>query len=50
MKETDQLIAGESAIKGWKEVELVTVVDQCVSGAKTLRFIGSEFHKWGDEL
>ena len=22
----------------------------CVSGAKDLRFIGREFHKWGEEL
>ena len=26
------------------------VVEWCVSGAKELRFIGREFHKWGEEL
>ena len=31
-------------------VELVTVVEWCVSGAKHLRFIGREFNKRGDEL
>ena len=35
-----KLIAGESALKGWEGVELVTAVEQCVSGAKALRFIG----------
>ena len=29
---------------------MVTAVEQCVSGAKDLRFVGREFHKWGDEL
>ena len=28
----------------------MTVVECCVSGAKDLRFIGREFHKWGEEL
>ena len=28
----------------------MTVVEWCVSGAKDLRFIGREFHKWGEEL
>ena len=37
--------------KGGKEgVELVTVVEWCVSGAKDLRFIDREFHKRGEEL
>ena len=31
-------------------VELVTVVEWYVSGAKDRRFIGREFHKWGEEL
>ena len=45
-----KLISRESALKGWEGVEPVTVVDQCVSGANDLRFIGREFHKWGDKL
>ena len=28
----------------------MTVVEWCVSGAKDLRFIGREFHKWEEEL
>ena len=40
----------ESALQGWEGVELVTVVERCVPGAKDLRFIGREFHKWGEEL
>ena len=28
----------------------MTAEKQCVSGAKDLRFMGREFHKWGDEL
>ena len=40
----------ESALQGWKGVELVTVVEWYVSGAKDLRFIGREFHKRGEEL
>ena len=44
-KARKKLIAGESALQGWKGVELVTVVEQCVSGANDLRFIGREFHK-----
>ena len=31
-------------------VELMTVMEWCVSGAKDLRFIGREFHKRGEEL
>ena len=34
----------ESALQGWEGVDLVTVVEWCVSGAKDLRFIGREFH------
>ena len=40
----------ESALQGWEGVELVTVVEWCVSGAKALRFIVREFHKRGEEL
>ena len=40
----------ESALQGWEGVELVTVVEWCVSGAKDLRFIGREFHKRGEKL
>ena len=39
-------MAGESALKWWEGVKLVTAVEQCVSGTKDLRFIGKEFHKW----
>ena len=34
----------------WEGVEMVTVVEWCVSGAKDLRFIGREFHIRGEEL
>ena len=34
----------------WEGVELMIVVDWCVSEAKVLRFIGREFHKRGEEL
>ena len=40
----------ESALQGWEGVELETVVEWCVSRAKDLRFIGTEFHKRGEEL
>ena len=40
----------ESALQGWEGVELVTVVEWYVCGAKDLRFIGREFHKRGEEL
>ena len=40
----------ESALKGWRGVELMTVVEWCVSGAKDLKFIGTVFHKRGVEL
>ena len=36
--------------KGWEGVELETVEEWCVFGAKDLRFIGREFHKRGEEL
>ena len=39
----------EIALQGWEGVELMTVEEWCVSGAKDLRFIGREFHKWGEE-
>ena len=48
MKETDY--ERESALQGWEGVKLMTVVVWCVSGAKDLRFVDREFHKWGDEL
>ena len=40
----------ESALQGWEGVELETVVEWYVFGAKDLRFIGREFHKRGKEL
>ena len=40
----------ESALQGWEGVELMTVVEWCVSEAKDLRFIGREFHKRGEEF
>ena len=40
----------ESALQGWEGVELVTVVEWYVFGAKDLRFIGREFHKRGEKL
>ena len=40
----------ESALQEREGVELVTVVEWYVSGAKDLRFIGREFHKRGEEL
>ena len=40
----------ESALQVWEEVQLATVVEWCVSGAKDLRFIGREFHKLGEKL
>ena len=51
MKETD--CGRESAaLKGLEGVELMTVVEWSVSGAKDLtgRCIGREFHKRGEEL
>ena len=40
----------DSALQGWEGVEMVTVVEWYVYRAKDLRFIGSEFHKRGEEL
>ena len=40
----------ESAVQGWEGVELMTVVEWCVSGAKDLRFIGRQFQKRGEKL
>ena len=40
----------ESALQGSEGVELMTVVEWGVSGAKDLRFIGREFHNRGEEL
>ena len=40
----------ESALQGWEGVELRTVVEWCVSGAKNLRFIGRDFHKRLEKL
>ena len=40
----------ESALQGWEGVELMTVVEWCVSGTKDLGFIGREFHMRGEEL
>ena len=48
MKETDY--GRESAVQGWAGVELMTVVEWCMSGAKDLRFIGRKFSKRGEEL
>ena len=38
------------ALQGWEGVELMPVMEWCVSGANDLRFIGGEFHKRGEEL
>ena len=46
----NKLIAGESALIGWEGVELMTAVEWCLSKAKELRFMGREFHTWGDEF
>ena len=35
----------ESALQGWERVELMTMMEWYVSGAKDLRFIGREFIK-----
>ena len=34
----------------WEGVELATVMEWCVSGAKDIRFIGREFYKRGEVL
>ena len=45
-KARKKLIAGErSALKVWEGVELMTVVEWCVSESKDLGFIGREFNK-----
>ena len=49
-REIERERARESDLQGWQGVELMTVVEWCVSGAKDLRFIGREFHKWREEL
>ena len=49
-KARKKLITRESALQGWEEVELMTVEEWCVLGAKDLRFIGRRFHKRGEEL
>ena len=40
----------ECALQGWEGVELMTVVEWSVSGAKDFRFIGRDFHKRREEL
>ena len=40
----------ERALQGWDGVELMTVVEWCVLGAKDRRCIGREFHMRGEEL
>ena len=40
----------ESASQEWEGVELMTMVEWCVSGVNDLRFIGREFDKRGEEL
>ena len=50
MHERNSLQKRECALKGWEGVELMTLVEWCVSGAKDLRFIGRELHKWGEKL
>ena len=51
-KARKKLIARKSALQEWKGVELATVVEWCVFGAKDVRFIGRQFHnhKRGEEL
>ena len=39
-KARKKLITRESAVQGWEGVELMTVVEWCVSGATDVRFIG----------
>ena len=45
IKARKKLIAGESTLKGWEGLELMTVVEWYVSGATDVRFIDREFHK-----
>ena len=40
----------ESDLQGWEGVELVPVVEWCVSGANDLRFVDREFNNRGEEL
>ena len=40
----------ERALQGREGVELITVVEWRVLGAKDVRFIGIEFHKRGEKL
>ena len=40
----------ESALQGWKGVELMPVVEWCLSGEKHLRYVGREFCKLEEEL
>ena len=40
----------ESALQGWEGVELMTLVEWCVSGAKDFIFIDRDFQKRGEEL
>ena len=50
-KAREKLIARKRECSARVEgVELVTVVESFVSGAKDLRFIGKEFNKRGKEL
>ena len=50
LRERERERERETASKGWDRVELVTAVEQYVSGAKDLRFISREFQKAEDEL
>ena len=40
----------ESFVKGCEGIKLMTVVEWCVAEPNDLRYIGREFHKWGNEL
>ena len=44
-----KLITRDSALQGCEGIELMTVVEGCVSGANDLRYIGREFLKRGEE-
>ena len=48
--ERNRLRERENALQGWEEVELMSVVEWCVSGAKNLTFIFREFHKRGEKF
>ena len=43
-------IKKENVLQWWEGIELMTVMEWCVSGAKDLRFIDREFHRRGEEL